>query len=60
MGLVPTLASTFAFRRGDAGPRIDDEDEVGRALPDYVVACLDAQLDLLRVAFRQSRPLGER
>ena len=48
MGLVPTLPSTFAFRRGDARRRADNDDEVGRALPDQVVACLDGQLDLLR------------
>ena len=48
MGLVPHLPSTFAFRRGDAGRRADNDDDVGRALPDPVVACLDGQLDLLR------------
>ena len=47
MGLVPNLGSTFAFRRGDTGPTLHDS-EVGRALPDHVVACLDAHLDLLR------------
>lgn len=47
LGQLTTLPSTFSFRRGDAGPRLDD-DEPGRALPDHVVACLDAHLDVLR------------
>ena len=40
---------TFAFRRGDGGPRVA-RDGPGRALPAHVVAQLDAQLDLLRAA----------
>ncbi|MGH9188841.1 MAG: hypothetical protein ACRD0Q_02225, partial [Acidimicrobiales bacterium] len=47
LGELATLPSTFSFRRGDPGPRVD-HDEPGRALPDHVVACLDAQRDMLR------------
>jgi integrase len=46
LGVLPTLGSTFAFRRGDRGPRVTDEGP-GRALPAHVVAQLDTQLDLL-------------
>jgi integrase len=47
LGLLDTLAPTFAIRRGDGGRKIVEE-ESGRALPPHVVARLDAHLDLLR------------
>lgn len=46
LGLVPTLGATFAFRRGDRGPRATEEPP-GRALPAVVVAQLDANVDFL-------------
>lgn len=46
LGLLPTLGSTFAFRRGDRSPRVL-EGPPGRALPAGVIVQLDAQLDLL-------------
>ena len=49
LGLLAAVNPTFAFRRGDGGPRVD-RDGPGRALPAHVVAQLDAQLDLLRAA----------
>ena len=47
LGLLAIVNPTFAFRRGDGGPRVV-QDGPGRALPAHVVAQLDAQLDLLR------------
>jgi len=46
LDLLPTLGATFAFRRGDRGPR-QTEQPPGRALPTGVVAQLDANLELL-------------
>jgi hypothetical protein len=46
MGLAPTLAPAFSFRRSDGGKVVGSD--VGRALPAHVVAQLDAHLDLLR------------
>jgi len=67
MGLVPSLAPTFALRRGDGGRRVVEQ-EPGRALPVHVVAQLDAQLGLLHAvpgslggpAHRSLGVLGER
>jgi len=47
MGLLATLAPTFAIRRNDAALRVPDDKE-GRALPAHVVDQLDAHLNLLR------------
>ncbi len=47
MGLLATLAPTFAIRRNDAALRVPDDEE-GRALPAHVVDQLDAHLNLLR------------
>ena len=46
MGFLPGLGPTFAFRRGDAHWPIAEEEQ-GLAVPAYVVAQLDAHLDLL-------------
>lgn len=46
LGVLPALGPTFAFRRGDRGPRVTSEPP-GRALPARVVAQLDTHLDLL-------------
>jgi integrase len=46
LGVVPTLGPTFTFRRGDRAQRVGQEPP-GRALPDGVIAQLDANLDLL-------------
>ena len=67
MGLLLSLAPTFAIRRGEEGHRLN-RDEAGRALPAHVVAQLDAHRDLLaRVpgslagpAHRNRGVLGER
>ncbi|MGH9181758.1 MAG: hypothetical protein ACRDY5_08595, partial [Acidimicrobiales bacterium] len=67
MGLLATLAPTFAIRRNDAVVHVAD-DEGGRALPAHIVAQLDAHLDLLRAtpgsnagpAHRSLGVLGER
>ena len=47
MGLLASLAPTFAIRRGDGGRHIREE-EPGRALPAHVVAQLDTHLEILR------------
>lgn len=47
MGLLPTLGTTFTFRRHDGGQRVPEE-HPGRALPSHVVVQLDAALDRLR------------
>jgi integrase len=67
MGLLATLAPTFAIRRNDGAMRSSD-DEQGRALPAHVVGQLDAHLGLLRAtpgsnggpAHRGLGALGER
>ena len=46
LGLLTGLGPSFAFRRGDRGPR-QTEEPPGRALPAGVVAQLDANLELL-------------
>lgn len=46
LGLLDSLGASFAFRRGDRGPR-KIEEPPGRALPVGVVAQLDASLGLL-------------
>ena len=46
LGLLESLGPSFAFRRGDRGPR-QTEEPPGRALPVGVVAQLDANLELL-------------
>ncbi|MDQ2728587.1 MAG: site-specific integrase [Actinomycetota bacterium] len=66
MGLLPTLAPTFAIRRNDAAVHVADDG--GRALPAHVVAQLDTHVDLLRAtpgsncgpAHRSLGVLGER
>lgn len=47
MGLLATLAPTFAIRRNDGAVHVAD-DQGGRALPAHVVSQLDAHVDLLR------------
>ncbi len=47
MGLLQTLAPTFAIRRNDAAARVADA-EGARALPVHVVAQLDAHIEVLR------------
>lgn len=49
LGLMERVGASFAFRRGDRPPRVNEEPP-GRALPAGVIAQLDARLDALAVS----------
>jgi len=58
MGLLATLAPTFAIRRNDGAVHVAD-DQGGRALPAHVVSQLDAHVDLLRATHGPRRGVAQ-
>ena len=55
LGLLPTLGATFAFRRGDRGPRVTSGNHPAGRCPPRVVAQLDAHARPARRRARRHR-----